>query len=122
MVLVDTSVWINHLHRSNDSLVDALDRSLVAQHPMVIGELALGSLSNRDEFLQLLADLAPVPVATHEEVLHFVNQNHLYGQGLSLVDAHLLASTTLSPGARIWTEDKRLSTVAEQLEIAYRQD
>jgi predicted nucleic acid-binding protein len=122
MVLVDTSVWINHLHRSNHSLVDALDRSLVAQHPMVIGELALGSLSNRDEFLQLLADLAPVPVATHEEVLHFVDKNHLYGQGLSLVDAHLLASTTLSPGARIWTADKRLSTVAEQLEIAYRQD
>jgi predicted nucleic acid-binding protein len=122
MVLVDTSVWINHLHRPNQSLVDALDRSLVAQHPMVIGELALGSLSKREEFLQLLADLPPMPVATHEEVLHFVNQNHLYGQGLSLVDAHLLASVTLSSSARIWTEDKRLSTAADQLGIAYRQD
>jgi predicted nucleic acid-binding protein len=122
VVLVDTSVWINHLHRSNHSLVDALDRSLVAQHPMVIGELALGSLSKREAFLQLLADLPPMPVATHEEVLHFVNQNHLYGQGLSLVDAHLLASVTLSSSARIWTEDKRLSTAADQLGIAYRQD
>jgi predicted nucleic acid-binding protein len=122
VVLVDTSVWINHLHRSNHSLVDALDRSLVAQHPMVIGELALGSLSKREVFLQLLADLPPMPVATHEEVLHFVNQNHLYGQGLSLVDAHLLASVTLSSSARIWTEDKRLSTAADQLGIAYRQD
>jgi predicted nucleic acid-binding protein len=122
MVLVDTSVWINHLHHSNHVLVDALGRSLVAQHPMVIGELALGSLSNREEFLQLLADLPPMPVASHDEVLHFVNQNHLYGRELSLIDAHLLASTTLSPGALIWMEDRRLSTVADQLGIAYKQD
>ena len=117
MVLVDTSVWIDHLHAANPELIDLLERAMVAQHPMVIGELALGSLRDRERVLGLLADLPSTPVATHAEVLGFVEANLLYGEGLSLVDAHLLASVVLAPGARLWTRDKRLTAAARRLGV-----
>lgn len=118
MILVDTSVWIDHLHRSDEQLAGLLDRSAVAQHPLVIGELALGTLRDRDAILDLLRNLPSVPTATHEEVLYFVESEELYGRGLSLVDAHLLASALLDPGTTIWTRDKRLVAAAQSLGIA----
>ena len=96
MILIDTSVWIGHLHRSDQDLVDLLGRAAVAQHPMVVGELALGSLLDRELFLDLLQNLPSMPVATYAEVLHFVDRKHLYGQGQSLVDPHLLAAVILA--------------------------
>lgn len=122
MILVDTSVWIDHLHRPVDALVEMLEGSLVAEHPMVVGELALGSLRDRDRFLALLMRLPRLPTAEGGELVRFVEVNSLHGRGLSLVDAHLLASTRLAPGARLWTRDKRLSAAADQLGIAYRPD
>ncbi|MBO0841024.1 MAG: type II toxin-antitoxin system VapC family toxin [Sciscionella sp.] len=119
MILVDTSIWIDHLHAADSTLVSLLSQSMVATHPMVIGELALGSLRDRKKFLELLADLPPLPAANHDEVLYFVNEKRLYGKGLSLVDAHLLASVRLSSGARLWTRDKRLATVARTLGVVF---
>lgn len=119
MILVDTSIWIDHLHHLEPSLVDALNGTTVVQHPMVIGELALGSLCDRGAFLELLADLPKIQVATHGEVMHLVEARHLHGQGLGFVDAHLLASVLLRPGTRLWTRDKRLLKSAEGLGIAY---
>lgn len=119
MILVDTSVWIDHLHQSDHALVDMLGRSAVVQHPMVVGELALGSLRDRDLVLGLLQNLPSTPMATYEEVLYFVFREHLYGQGLSLVDAHLLASVILAPGTLLWTKDKRLLAAARRLGVAY---
>lgn len=121
MILVDTSVWIDHLHRSDDHLAGLLDRSAVVQHPLVIGELALGTLRDRDLILDLLQNLPSTPTATHEEVLYFVESKQLYGRGLSLVDAHLLASALLDPGTMIWTRDKRLLAAAHKLGIAHPQ-
>lgn len=121
MILVDTSVWIDHLHRPDKHLVGLLERSAVAQHPLVIGELALGSIRDRDRILDLLQNLPSTPTATHEEVLYFVESEELYSRGLSLVDAHLLASALLDPGTTIWTKDKRLITAAHQLGIAHPQ-
>jgi len=118
MILVDTSVWIDHFHRGDLELISLLERSLVLQHPMVIGELALGSLRDRQDVLGLLANLQSMPVATHAEVSRFVEVKVLYGQGLSLVGAHLLASTVLAPGARLWTRDKRLASAASRLGVA----
>lgn len=120
MILVDTSVWIDHLHESIPELVDALSQALVLHHPMVIGELSLGTLRDREEFLSLLANLPTSPVATHDEVAHFVESNKWYGQGLSLVDAHLLASVVLAQDARLWTRDKRLRAAAVELGVAHR--
>jgi predicted nucleic acid-binding protein len=117
MILVDTSVWIDHLHQSEPALVGLLEQAQVCIHPMVIGELALGSLRNRSVILELLADLPGIPVATHSEVLHLVQSHTLYGLGLSLVDAHLLASLRLAGSSQLWTRDRRLHAAAGGLGI-----
>jgi predicted nucleic acid-binding protein len=118
MILVDTSIWIDHLHRSDATLSDLLHEARVCVHPMVIGELALGSLRGRQTFLGLLADLPITPVATNTEVLAFVDSKVLYGTGLSFVDAHLLAALRLSPSDRLWTRDRRLRQAAETLGVS----
>jgi hypothetical protein len=116
-MLVDTSVWIDHLHRGERELVRALNTSLVVQHPMVIGELSLGRLRDRSVVLELLGNLPSSPIASHSEVAGFVEVHALYGQGLSLVDAHLLASVVLAPGTTLWTRDKRLREAAARLGV-----
>ncbi len=122
MILVDTSVWIDHLHRTDSALANALQASQVAQHPMVVGELALGSLRDRGNILRLISALPQLPVATHEEVMFMVEDRGLYGQGLSLVDAHLLAAVRLAPGALLWTRDKKLRHVSMELGVGQDSD
>jgi predicted nucleic acid-binding protein len=117
MILVDTSIWIDHLHRSEAALSALLNTTQVCTHPMVIGELALGSLRDRQTILRLLADLPSTPVATDAELLSFVEAHGLFGIGLSLVDAHLLAALRLSPADRLWTRDGRLRMSAEDLGV-----
>jgi predicted nucleic acid-binding protein len=117
VILVDTAIWIDHLHRAESTLVGLLEQARVCIHPMIIGELALGSLRNRSGVLQLLEDLPGVPVATHAEVLHLVGTHRLHGLGLSLVDAHLLASLRLAGTHRLWTRDRRLSASARELRV-----
>ena len=118
MILVDTSIWIDHLHRSDAALSTLLNESQVCIHPMIIGELALGSLQDRSTVLGLLSDLPSAPVATHADVLLLVDAHALYGSGLSLVDAHLLAAARLSSADRLWTRDRRLRVAADQLGVA----
>jgi predicted nucleic acid-binding protein len=117
VILVDTSVWIGHLRSAVPDLVRLLDSALVAQHPMVIGELALGTLRDRRTFLELLGNLPRAPVATHDEVLSFVEHRRLFGRGLGLVDAHLLASATVGHGTRLWTRDESLRVAARELGV-----
>lgn len=119
MILVDTSVWIDHLHQTEERLVEHLDADLVGFHPLVVEELALGTIRDRAEFLELLGRLRPFPVLTHAEVLALVERRQLWGQGLSAVDAHLVGAVLLTPGARLWTRDKRLKRVAWELAIAF---
>jgi predicted nucleic acid-binding protein len=120
VILVDTSIWIDHLHRADAELTDLLGRGAVAQHPLVIGELALGTLRDRELVLDLLLNLPRLPSASHDEVLYLVESRKLFGRGLSLVDAHLLASTLLEPSAAIWTRDRRLHAAGEGLGITHR--
>lgn len=108
MILVDTSIWIDHLRQRNERLSKLLNQGQVLAHPFVIGELALGSLQNRAAILGALQDLPQAPVATEGEVLSFIEQNALYGNGIGYIDAHLLAAVRLSPGTTLWTRDKRL--------------
>ena len=117
MILVDTAIWIDHLHRAEPRLVSLLQDAAVCVHPMVVGELALGSLRNRSDVLALLGHLPEVPLATHREVLDFVEVHRLHGVGLSLVDAHLLAALRLSETALLWTRDRRLRRAAERLDV-----
>ena len=117
MILVDTSVWVDYLRRGNTGLRQLLDDAEVACHPFVIGELACGTLRNRDAILNMLAHLPGAPVAEHREVLALVGARHLMGRGLGWVDAHLLASALLAE-SQLWTLDRSLNGAAERLRIA----
>jgi predicted nucleic acid-binding protein len=108
VILVDTSVWIDHFHASVPSLVSLLRDDRVGCHRAVIEELALGSIKQRDHVLALLEGLHGFPVLTHEEVMALANGRRLWGRGLSAADVHLLGSVMLVGGARLWTRDKRL--------------
>lgn len=118
MILVDTSVWVDHLRVGDKTLAGLLDRGSVLAHACVIGELALGDLRQRDLVLATLQDLPQASVATDREVLHFIGQHALFGLGIGYVDAHLLAAVRLTAGAALWTRDKRLLGVADRLGIA----
>jgi predicted nucleic acid-binding protein len=120
VILVDTSVWIDHLRRVDQILMDLLDRGLVVVHPFVIGELAVGDLRPRDAVLEGLQKLRRIAVADDEEVLRFIEQRRLFGHGLGYIDVHLLAATCLTPETSLWTHDKRLSAAAEHLSLAAR--
>lgn len=117
MILVDTSVWIDHLHEPVPRLVALLESDEVGCHPLVIEELALGSLKHRDTLLGLLASLHRFPVLSHHEVLALVRARRLWGRGLSAADAHLLGSAALSAGARLWTRDKRLQAACQEADV-----
>lgn len=119
MILVDTSVWIDHLRVGDAELVTLLNNSRVLMHPFVLGELACGNLRNRNEVLALLKDLPRVAIATDDEVLCFIERHTLMGRGIGYGDAHLLAAVILSGATRLWTRDKRLQAVALSLVLAY---
>lgn len=119
MILVDTSVWIDHLRSGTSELRRLLENDQVLTHPFVIGELACGALRNREEILGLLERLPQVRAAEHQEVTAFVTGRRLYGRGIGSLDAHLLAATLLS-GTRLWTLDRPLAKVAASLGIAHQ--
>jgi len=119
MILVDTSVWVDHLRKGVPALAAALEQGAVLMHPFVIGELACGKLKNRSEVLQLLGEMPGAPMVTDSEARDFIERRALMGQGIGYIDVHLLASATLAGPARLWTRDKRLAAVAEGLELAY---
>jgi predicted nucleic acid-binding protein len=119
MVLIDTSVWVAHLQRSNANLVALLNHGQILAHPFVIGELALGSLQQRSTVLEALQNLPACAIATDAEVFGFINTNTLYGIGIGYVDVHLLAATRLTPTAKLWTLDKRLQAAATRLELSF---
>lgn len=119
MILVDTSIWIDHLRQGNEHLVQMLGQGRVLAHPHVLGELALGNLQNRNAVLGALNELPRVPVATDDEVLQFIEANAVFGRGIGYTDAHLLAAVRLAPGTKIWTRDKRLLAVGTELGLAY---
>ena len=119
MILVDTSVWVDHLRDGTPALAAALEQGRVLTHPFVLGELACGNLKNRGEVLQLLGELPAAPMATDPEALDFIERRALMGRGIGYVDVHLLASVALAGTARLWTRDKRLAAVAADLKLAY---
>lgn len=118
MILVDTSIWIDHLRASDEQLSQLLVAGQVLVHPFVMGELALGNLRNRDTVLGALQDMPQAAVATEPEVLRFIGEKGLFGLGIGYIDAHLLAAVLLTPGSLLWTRDKRLLAASVQLDIA----
>lgn len=118
MILVDTSIWIDHLRRSETMLDELLKVRRVLSHPFVIGEIAMGNMPARNLTLRYLRKLPQAVAASHNELLLFIDQNGLFGLGIGYVDAHLLAAVRLTPGASLWTRDKSLQAAAEKLGFA----
>ncbi len=117
MILVDTSIWIDHFRRKDHPLADLLSRGSVLMHPFIRGELALGNLKSRAEILQLLGDLPQATMADEHELLQIVESRQLMGLGIGLVDAHLIASALLE-ACPIYTRDKHLLAATIKLKIA----
>lgn len=119
MIVIDTSVWIDHLRRANGHLSELVAEGRALQHPAVIGELALGSIPQRDRFIASLDRMPRVDVVSDSHLLGIIGECALHGSGIGYVDAHLIASTRATDGARLWTSDKRLAAQADRLGCAY---
>lgn len=117
MILADTSIWINHLDKSNEVMSRLLGDNKIVLHPFVIGEIALGNLRNRRPILSNLQKFGTLAVAGEQDVLDLIEMNSLFGMGIGYVDCHLLASAALS-NARLWTADKRLAAAAQKLNLS----
>jgi hypothetical protein len=117
LILADTSVWIDHLRLGNQQLQKQLNLGQIAVHPCVIAELALGSLKERSRTLALLDLLPQVRVAQLNEIRTLIEARRLYGHGIGLTDAHLIASVLIHPPTLLWTKDKQLRKVAESFGI-----
>jgi predicted nucleic acid-binding protein len=118
MILIDTSVWVDHFRVGEVGLSRLLQDGRVLMHPFVLGEIALGRLRQRKLVLDSLADLPRAEQATDDEVLHFIEEMTLAGAGIGYVDAHLLAATRLTAGASLWTRDKRLSQISSSMNLS----
>ena len=116
MILVDTSVWIDHFRNGNTEVEELLIGNEVMIHPFIIGELACGSIKNRNEILGLLNELPHAVVADHQEVLKLIEERKLYGKGIGLIDAHLIASALISK-VGLLTMDKPLEKVVAFLNM-----
>jgi predicted nucleic acid-binding protein len=117
VILVDTSVWVDHLRAGDPRLSGLLERGDVLAHAWVTGELALGKLHRREETLRLIGQLPQVALASQDELLGFIERHELFGSGIGYVDVQLLAATRLTGDARLWTRDQRLREAAERLGV-----
>ena len=118
MIVVDANIWIDHLRTADATLSRLIQRRRIVIHPYTIGEIALGSLANRDKVLDDLALIPSAPVAESQEMPAFIKRHALFGTGIGCVDSHLLASAMLLENGTIWTRDKRLHAIADRLGLA----
>ncbi|KMQ80328.1 PIN domain protein [Candidatus Burkholderia pumila] len=120
-VLIDTSVWVDHFRRRNNALVELIERDRGLMYPMVIGELACGTPPAPNiRTLEDIGLLRPAHQISIEEVMAFIEREQLYGLGCGLVDMMLLSSVLMTPGAQLWTLDRRLNEIAARFGVAYQ--
>jgi predicted nucleic acid-binding protein len=117
MILVDTSIWIDHLRHGDPVMQQLLDAQSVLMHPFVYGEISLGSLRDRQAYMLDLATLPVAPVVQDDEIHTLIERQRLFGTGIGLIDVHLLASTLIGDEDLLWTRDRRLGTVARRLGV-----
>jgi predicted nucleic acid-binding protein len=118
VILVDSSVWIEHLRRDSRPLRRLLEEQLVLVHPFILGEIACGHIKDRHKTLSLLQNLPSLDTVDDDQILHFIEQRRLMGRGVGLIDIHILASCLVQP-CLIWTIDRRLRSVAKELDVAF---
>lgn len=120
MIIVDSSIWIDHLRSPDAQLAEIAKRQLIRMHPFVLAEIALGNPPYRTRLLRNLSRLLPARVASTDDVLELVEREAIYGKGLGFVDVHLLASARITPGTSVWTRDRRLRDIAVKLDLAMK--
>ena len=111
---------VGHFKLRNEHLVALLESDRVVCHPYVVMEVACGTPPSRQAVIAMLAELESMPTATPDEVLALIERRNLYGRGCGLVDLSLLAAALLAGQTLVWTLDKRLASVAAELNLAYR--
>lgn len=121
MVLVDASVWIDHMRMPEPALLELLAQEQVLAHPFVIGELGMGTLGHRDEVLDAMRELPRMPRAYDDEVQAFVCKYRLFESGIGYLDAHLLVSVQVGEDVLLWSRDRRLRETAERLGLSWRE-
>ena len=119
MILVDTSVWVDHIRESNPTSDMHIRKRTAMVHPMALGELACGMFSNRDERFRMWRGLPRIEHHSHEAVIDWIESEGLMGRGIGFIDAHLLYSTLRRPGTTLWTSDKRLRRLAVKFDVAH---
>jgi len=119
LILIETSIWIDHFRASDRQVVSILDDGRLLVHPFVIGEIMLGNMRGREHIADMLGRMPQAIVANADEMLAFISLNRLGGRGIGYVDAHLLASARLTADARLWSRDKRLAAIAGELGVGY---
>jgi len=119
MILVDTSIWVDHLRKTDGTLKALLLEDEVLMHPLIVGELAMGNLRARENILITLLRLPKIAAVSRDEALHFISSHRLHGLGIGYIDAHLLASVRLMPNTTLWTRDKRLDSIAGAMRLRY---
>ena len=119
-IIADSSIWIDHLNEGHEELASLLKRRRIVLHPMIIGEIGLGSIANRRVVIEELGKLPSARPVAHAEVMALVEWQKLFGSGIGYVDAHLLASTLQLKDGSLWTRDKRLHAQAARLGVAYQ--
>ena len=118
MILVDTSIWVDHLRKSNRDLVYLLEQSQVLVHPWIIGELVCGNLANRKDLLMLFSSMPAVRVVSDVEVFELIEARRLFGKAVGWVDMHLLAAAIIED-IKLWTGDNKLKRIAASLGVAF---
>jgi len=111
VILVDTSIWIDHLRKTEQRLEHLLNTNQVLIHPLVAMELALGSLANRQKVMANLFLLPQAQVGETDELFRLIENRSLYRKGIGVTDLHLIASALLG-GVLIWTRDRTLAGLA----------
>jgi predicted nucleic acid-binding protein len=119
-ILVDTSVWVDHFRTPNETLIDLLESDRVMMHPLVVGEIACGTPPNRTQTLSDFCHLRQTQQVSIREVMDFIERERLFGSGCGVVDMLLLASTLMTPDAKLWTLDKRLCTLTERFGVMHQ--
>jgi len=119
LIVVDANIWIDHLRTADAALSRLIQRRRIVIHPYTIGEIALGSLANRDQVLESLTLVPAAPVVESAEMPEFIRRHTLFGTGIGYVDSHLLASAMLLENGKLWTRDKRLNGLADRLGLSH---
>jgi len=118
MILVDSSIWIDHFRSRNRHLTELLDRRAALMHPFVLGELAAGHLPSRTSTITYFRKLPHSIFVSNDEVHYLIESRKLFGLGVGFLDMHLLASA-LMQNAKLWTRDRRLHKAASEVDVAY---